>query len=104
MIGSLQGSLPGMADVKREKWLAEFREAGVDKVRGELALRRWPKDKLVAAREWTEREDAKKWQADRGPSDGGAITRNRQWILYAAGVVGFAFAAVRVFRFLRHGF
>jgi hypothetical protein len=101
MIGGSKGSLSGMADVKREKWIAEFREAGVDKVRGELALRRWPKDKLVVAREWTEREDAKKWQADRRPGEGGLIRRNRAWMMYAAAIVGFAFAAVRAFRLLR---
>jgi hypothetical protein len=92
-----------MADVKREKWLAEFKAAGVEKVRSELALRRWPKDKLAAAREWTEREDAKKWQAVRGPGEGVPVKRNRRWMLYIVFAIGLGFAAVRAFRMLRYG-
>jgi hypothetical protein len=94
----------GMAVDKREQWLAEFRGAGVDKVRGELALRRWPKEKLVAAREWTEREDAKLWQAARGPGEGAPVKRSRKWMGYVVAAVGLGFAAVRAFRFMRHGF
>ena len=90
-----------MADVKREKWIAEFKEAGVDKIRGELALRRWPKDKLVAAREWTERQDAMKWQAERGPAASAPAKSNRRWMFFVVTAVGFAFFAVRAFRMLR---
>jgi len=93
-----------MADAKQEKWLEEFRAGGLEKVRGELVLRRWPKDKLAAARQWVEREDTKKWQAARGPGDGPPIRRNRKWMGYVIGAAGIAFAAVRAFRFLKHGF
>ena len=94
-----------MADINREKWLAEFREAGVEKVRGELALRRWPKDKLSLARQWTERQDAKNWQAARGPGpEAPPLRRNRRWMMYVLMAAGLGFAAVRAFRFLRYGF
>ena len=93
-----------MADDKRERWLGEFKEAGAEKIRGELLLRRWPKDKLSAAREWVEREDAKNWQAARRPGDASPIRRNRKWMGYVIGAAGIAFAAVRAFRFMRHGF
>jgi len=61
-------------------------------------------DKLAAARQWVEREDTKKWQAARGPGDGPPIRRNRKWMGYVIGAAGIAFAAVRAFRFLKHGF
>ena len=93
-----------MADDKRDKWLAEFREAGAEKIRSELVLRRWPKDKLSVARTWVEHEDNKQWQAARGPGEGTPVKRSRKWMGYVIAVVGFGFAAVRAFRFLRHGF
>jgi hypothetical protein len=93
-----------VADEKSEKWHAEFREAGIDKVRGELLARRWPKEKLSAARQWVESEDARAWQAARGPGEGPPLRRNRKWIGYVVGAAGFAFMAVRAFRYMRHGF
>ena len=90
-----------MADINREKWLAEFREAGVEKVRGELALRRWPKDKLSLARQWTERQDAKTWQESRGQGPGAPLRRNRRWMMYVIMAAGLGFAAIRL---LRHSF
>jgi hypothetical protein len=93
-----------MADDKRASWLTEFKAAGVEKVRSELLLRRWPRDKMAAAREWVEREDNKRWQAQRGPGEGAPVKRNRKWMGYVVGAAGLAFAAVRAFRFMRHGF
>ena len=86
-----------MADINREKWLAEFREAGVEKVRGELALRRWPKDKLSLARQWTEREDAKNWQAARGPGRGRPDQTQPPLDDVRIMAAGLGFAAVRAF-------
>jgi hypothetical protein len=89
---------------EQEKWLADFREAGTEKVRRDILTARWPKPKLAAARVWLEREDSKRWQAERGSGEGKPIRKNRQWMMYVIGAVGVAFAAVRAFRMLRHGF
>jgi hypothetical protein len=89
---------------KHEKWLAEFREAGVGKVRGELLQRRWPKDKLSLARVWVEREDTKNWQAARGTGEGRPLRHDRKWISYVVAAAGLGFAAFRAFRLMRHGF
>jgi hypothetical protein len=93
-----------MAEDKSETWIAEFKVAGIDKVRNELMLRRWPKDKIATARQWVEREDARNWQAARGPGTGTFVKRNKRWISYVIGAIGLAFAAIRAFRFMRHGF
>jgi hypothetical protein len=89
---------------EHEKWLAEFREGGPEKVRRDIMAARWPKEKRTAARVWLEREDNKRWQAERGSGDGKPVRKNRQWMMYVIGGIGVAFAAVRAFRMLRHGF
>ncbi len=85
-----------------EKWLAEFREAGTEKVRREILASRWPKEKRTAGRVWLEREDNKRWQAAR-TGEGAPIVKKRPWMMYLIGAIGIAFIAVRAIRMLRTG-
>lgn len=80
----------------------EFAELGLERVRRELLLRRWPADKLAAARQWVEREDTRIWQVRRG--DAPAKPKSgwqRKWLGYVVTAVGLAYAAVRVVRMLK---
>jgi hypothetical protein len=88
---------------EQEKWLAEFREAGPEKIRRDIVTARWPKEKRSAARVWLEREDNKRWQAERGSGEGKPIVKKRPWMIYLIGAIGVAFMAVRAFRMLRTG-
>ncbi len=51
-----------MNDGRIEKWNREFEEAGADKVRGDLMLGRFDKEKTVAARRWLELSDTRNWR------------------------------------------
>ena len=72
-------------------------------MRGELITGGWTKEKRAAARNWLEREDAKRWQAQRGPGEGAPVIKKRRWMVYFLGAIGIAFLAVRAFRMLRSG-
>lgn len=88
---------------EQEKWLAEFRAGGAEKVRRDILSANWTKEKRAAARVWLEREDNKRWQAERGPGEGAPVRKNRKWMMYIIGAIGLAFLAIRAFRMLRSG-
>ncbi len=90
------GPLPQAKDYR-----AEFRELGVDKVRDELALRRWHPEKLSAARVWVENQDNSSWMADRSDAPPSDKKKNfRKWAVYIAVAFGLAYAIARVGRSL----
>jgi hypothetical protein len=85
-----------------ERFLAEFRGLGSERVRSELLLRRWPPEKISAAREWLEREDTRAWQLRRGDTPAAVRAEwKKKAIGYAIFAVGLLFAAVRLFRVLK---
>ncbi len=86
-----------------ERWNRQFKELGADKVRGELIIGHWNKDKRSAARLWLERTDAASWQKARpvGTSSRGTFflnLRNAKWWGY---VTAGLFLAWGIFRVLR---
>lgn len=88
--------------VTEERFLTEFRELGSERVRNELLVRRWPADKIAAAREWLEREDARAWQARRG--DAPVVKRaewKKKWLGYGIFAFGILFAGMRLLRVLK---
>jgi hypothetical protein len=92
-----------MSDPSTERYRAEFASLGAERVRNQLMLRRWPKHKLAAARDWLERADVARWVATR--KDDRPVRRSsgrRTWVVYA--ITGFAmlFAAVRLLRMMGH--
>lgn len=87
-----------LAQRPSKDYIAEFRELGVDAVRQELLQRRWPPEKLSAARVWVESRDTHSWVASR--SDKPPVDRRKNRPLWVAILIGgalFAFAGVRLF-------
>ena len=85
-----------------DRFLTEFRALGSERVRNELLLRRWPPEKIAAAREWLEREDTRAWQLRRGEGPVKARAEwKKKWLGYGIFAVGLLFAAVRLFRVLK---
>lgn len=98
-----------MADPReRERWTAEFKEIGRDRVRSEVMLGRWPPDKRSHARQWLEREDVQAWQsrAPAGSSSGGLskLRVNRRLLGVISGLIFGGFALFRILRQLKVGF
>jgi hypothetical protein len=88
---------------EREAWAAEFQSLGADRIRSEVVLGRWPKEKRSFAREWLERQDVRDWQ-ERKPGAGLAGLRSyrRIWGIIAGLIFG-GFALVRVLRQFKLG-
>jgi hypothetical protein len=90
-----------VSDTLTDKYRTEFKTLGIDRVRNELLLRRWPKDKLSAARQWVEREDVGDWLAkNRGaPTKKKPISKSK-WFGYLLAAGGVIFAVVRLLRMM----
>ena len=91
-----RGQLPSSKD-----YGSEFSALGVDAVRKQLLLRRWPTEKLAAARVWVESRDNQSWLAGRG--DAAPVDRKknfRRWAIYIATAFGLAYVGARVLRSL----
>ena len=86
---------------QRQKWSAEFGDLGIERVRSQLVVGRWPQDKRVYAREWVERQDVRAWQerkpADAKPAGGLAGLRSykKVWGVIAGLMFG-GYALIRV--------
>ncbi len=90
-----------MNDPATERYRAEFASLGAERVRSELMLRRWPKHKLVAARQWLERADVQSWMATRkDPPPVKKKAARKTWMIYAATGAGMLFAAFRLLRMM----
>jgi hypothetical protein len=85
------------------QWKREFDELGAEKVRSDLILGRWDKEKRIVARQWLELSDTRTWQADRPPEGsprGGFILnkRNAKWWGYATAAFFLIFGIMRLWR------
>jgi hypothetical protein len=87
-----------------DKYCDEFRELGVARVRNELVLRRWHKDKLAAARSWVERQDVGDWMASNRdkPAKPPRGQSAKKWAGIIVVVFGLIFAAERLLRMMGH--
>ena len=93
-----------MSEPSIDKYRDEFRELGVARVRNELMLRRWHKDKLVAARSWVERQDVGNWVAANRdkPAKPPRGQSAKKWAGIIVVVFGLIFAAERLLRMMGH--
>jgi hypothetical protein len=90
-------------DTSADKYREEFKDLGVARVRNELVLRRWHKDKLAAARHWVERQDVSDWvSTHRDAPAKPRASSSKKWIGYAVAAVGLIFAAERFLRMMGH--
>ena len=91
-----------MNENQTARWNREFDQLGAEKVRGDLILGRWDKEKRSAARQWLERNDTRNWQAarPRGSSRGTFILnkRNAKWWAYATAAFFLIFGVIRLWR------
>ena len=83
---------------------SEFRALGAAEVRRRVMMRRWPPEKLAAARAWLERRDIEAWDARRsGVSPRPRSDWRRKWLPYAVGGLGVLFMALRLLQMLKRG-
>ncbi|MCB1488014.1 MAG: hypothetical protein KDJ88_11225 [Bauldia sp.] len=93
-----------MTEPSTDKYRNEFRELGIARVRNELVMRRWHKDKLAAARSWVERQDVDDWMAsnrDKPPKPPRGQSA-KKWAGIIVVVFGLIFAAERLLRMMGH--
>lgn len=92
-----------MSDTFTDKYRDEFKDLGVSRVRNELVLRRWHKDKLSAARLWVERQDVGDWVAShRDTTPKPPRSQSKKKILgYVIFAFGLILAAERLLTMLR---
>jgi hypothetical protein len=82
----------------------DFVRLGVEQVRADVLHRRYEPEKLAAARQWLECEDARRWLA--GRSDVPRRPRPewlKRWAGYIAAAIGLAYDTARLVRILRYG-
>lgn len=87
----------------RQSWRSEFKTLGAEGVRREIALGRWPKEKLSVARQWLQLEDIHKWQHQAPASPPRSSKSLRVWAQYVGIAFAVLYAAARLFRLMRHG-
>ena len=93
---------------ERERWTAEFKEIGRERVRSEVMLGRWPPHKRSQARQWLERQDVEAWQsrAPTGTGSGGLskFRVNKRLLGVISGLIFGGFALFRILRQFKVGF
>ena len=90
----------------RERWRAEFKGLGRDKVRSQVMLGRFPPDKRAYARQWLERHDVEEWHSRTGTGGGGLgkLRANPRLWGTIGGLIFGGFALFRVIRQFKGGF
>ena len=92
-----------MSEEPTHSWSDEFRTLGLEAVRREIAVGRWPQDKLSAAKRWLQLQDIRQWQK-RTPV---TAARTSGWFRasarYLFGAFALLYAAAKLFRILRFG-
>jgi hypothetical protein len=88
---------------KGESWTSEFKTLGVEGVRREILLGRWPQRKIAAAKQWLQLEDVRQWQQRSPVSRERSPLRLKQWAQYIAIAFAVLYAAARLFRMMRQG-
>jgi len=95
------------SEKNRERWRAEFKALGRDKVRSKVMLGQFAPDKRAFARQWLELHDVAEWRARGGGGTGGGLGRLRAnprlWGAIGGLIFG-GFALFRVIRQFRAGF
>jgi hypothetical protein len=91
-----------MSAQEPEAWSSEFKSLGAEEVRRQVGARRWPKEKIVAARYWLQLEDVRAWQPQ--ASTGTREPRDfRKWAKYLVPAFFALVATLRLMRLMRHG-
>jgi hypothetical protein len=83
---------------ERRAWRREFDELGATRVRKELTLGRWPRDKRDAARKWLEQEDIAHWQQNVSTGAGPYRFLSKKTLGIVAAIAFGAFALSRLWR------
>ncbi|HZP20980.1 MAG TPA: hypothetical protein VFB16_12330 [Bauldia sp.] len=97
-------------DAVRKRWSAEFAELGIERVRSQVVLKRWPPEKITFAREWIHLQDVKTWQTKTPASAPGAkvglarLRMNKKVWGAIAGIMFGGFALVRILARFKGGF
>ena len=82
---------------------SEFEALGRDGVRAAVKSGCWPKEKAAAAKYWLQLEDVKRWHETSPSGQPSSRDRFRSWGKYLVTAIALLFAAMRLFRLMRHG-
>jgi hypothetical protein len=81
---------------------SQFKGLGIEGVRREISLGRWPQPKIAAAKQWLQLEDVRRWQQSPVGRERSPL-RLKQWAQYIAIAFVVLYAAARLFRMMRQG-